>query len=250
MYDSDGSNMTRPLSHMGNVIQYSMYAPYSNNKGGIEAQCVYAADKIAYLLSDLEDGIRRRIFLLSNIDRDPLIRLLIRRYCRLRSGERQLRVRSSDDFLRFRSMALTVLILDIVETAEKAIRAAGCDSPDQVLSNDARLVWVSEDIAAAWDEFYLKWMTQDLYVHRDVTACNVKARKIIEDLFEVYIVERNLVEPEYRERCQKAYSSIGITDPRILDLIVTRNYIAGMTDAYAIDRHARLFMSSERIMFS
>ncbi len=61
--------------------------------------------------------------------------------------------------------------------------------------------------------------------------------------------EEGLIKREYREHCQKVYKKIGVRDEKLLKLIMVRNYIAGMTDAFATDQHAILFMPSEHIRF-
>ncbi len=70
------------------------------------------------------------------------------------------------------------------------------------------------------------------------------------DLFDAYLETQDLIDGEYRERAAEAYGKLGLTDEKSLRFVVTRNYIAGMTDPFAITQHARLFMSSEQIRFS
>lgn len=70
------------------------------------------------------------------------------------------------------------------------------------------------------------------------------------DLFDVYRDNPDLIENSYRENSHAAYEDAGVTSEEDLNLLTVRNYVAGMTDAFAIERHAALFMSSERIIFS
>ena len=58
-----------------------------------------------------------------------------------------------------------------------------------------------------------------------------------------------MIKAEYYEHCKKTYQKIGISDEKLLNLIIARNYIAGMTDPFASDQHARLYMALERIRF-
>ena len=80
-------------------------------------------------------------------------------------------------------------------------------------------------------------------------ACEVKAENIVRDLFKVYIKHKDLVPKDYRENTIKAYK-LDRSNKNLCKFITARNYIAGMTDAFAITQHARLFMSSEHVRFS
>ena len=97
--------------------------------------------------------------------------------------------------------------------------------------------------------FYKQWMVDFLFKHERVKACGFKAKMIVTGLFEAYWREENLIQEKYRRHSKKAYENIGIRDNKLLKLITVLNYIAGMTDAFATDQHARLYMSSERIRF-
>jgi len=50
----------KPLGTVRKATEYQSYKFLGNNKGSLEAQCVYFADKVAYLFGDLEDGLRAR----------------------------------------------------------------------------------------------------------------------------------------------------------------------------------------------
>ena len=93
-------------------------------------------------------------------------------------------------------------------------------------------------------------MEEELYKHEDVQACEFKAKRIVTDLFNAYLGCENLIHRHYLEACNDSYRDLGVKDEHTLLLIAVRNYVAGMTDAFAIDQHARLFMSSERVRFA
>ena len=69
-------------------------------------------------------------------------------------------------------------------------------------------------------------------------------------MFEAYLANPHLIDERYRDHAERVYKSAGVEDDNVLRLITTRNYVAGMTDPYATDQHARLFMSPERVRFS
>ena len=148
-----------------------------------------------------------------------------------------------DGFLSFKRKALTVLILDCVEATSKYLEELNPKSVDDVLQKD-RIVNVQPQIRAAWDGFYKTKQKETLYRHEGVKACEFKAAKIIADLFEAYRSEPALIPAEFGEDTRKAYQ--GVLESKLVDLMMARNYVAGMTDSFAIEQHKRLFMSSER----
>jgi dGTPase len=241
---------SKTAAKLPDLVKYAAYRDYGNNKGSIEAQCVYLADRTAYLLGDIEDAIGRRIFLCNELREDEFITDLWNRYAKLRDRNDELTLKDSRDFLEFRGAALTVLILDAVEHSLELIQKARPASVPEVLQCPTRLVTVSGEIAELWNRFYEKWCKGTLYQHRDVTACKIKAKKIVDDLFVVYRDNPDLIEDSYRDNCREAYEAAGVNSDDDLKLLMVSNYVAGMTDAYAIERHAALFMSSERIIFS
>lgn len=249
IYDYDKPPEDRPLSQVSIITKYPKFNLYGNNKGSLEAQCVYFADKVAYLLGDIEDGIRSRILKESILDKTEFFKLLREHYKKYR-GNSDLHLKKIEDFTSFRSKALSVLILDCIETADKHIKDYRIQTTDDVFGNSKRLVYSSDGLAKSWDLFYDEWMRNCLFINDSVIACSFKADKIINDLFKAYTENESLIRSTYREDCEKSYKSIGITDPRILKLIKIRNYIAGMTDAYAIDHHASLYSSTERIILA
>jgi dGTP triphosphohydrolase len=92
-------------------------------------------------------------------------------------------------------------------------------------------------------------MVNKLFKNDRVLACSFKAEKIVVDLFDAYFEDQGLIDSKYYEHCLTVYKKIGIFDEKLLNLIIARNYIAGMTDPFASDQHARLYMALERIRF-
>ena len=92
-------------------------------------------------------------------------------------------------------------------------------------------------------------MVDKLFKNDRVTACSFKAEKIVTDLFNAYFEQPELINSEYYEHCEEVYKKAGISNKKLLKLILVRNYIAGMTDPFASDQHARLYMPLEHIRF-
>jgi len=242
----------RPYSNIPDIVKFSEYKIFGTNKGSLEAQCVYFADKVTYLLGDIEDGVRSDILKYKKLNKDPFFAELSKKYQYHRKDTKEkLKLESKDDFMLFRSKVLTTLILDCIDNAKKNIKKNGLEKKnvDEVLSNSERIVFLSHDLSNSWKVFYKKWMMSYLFKNDRVIACSFKAEKIVTDLFNAYFEKPDLINSEYYEHCEKVYKKLGISDEKFLKLIIVRNYIAGMTDPFASDQHARLYMALERIRF-
>ncbi len=235
----------KPFSTISEVVNFPEYCLFGNNRGSLEAQCVYFADKVTYLLGDIEDGLRSDILKCSELTADPFFEKLSETYKSYRSDT--LELRTKDDFVPFRSKVLTTLILNCIDNARSTLCGLKIKDIDGVLSTDERIIYVSKSLRNAWEEFYRKWMKGYLFKNDRVKACEFKAFRIIKELFKAYEETPELIKAEYREHCAKAYEPLGIAAGKILNLITVRNYIAGMTDAFATAQHTRLFMSSEPV---
>jgi len=237
----------RPFSNIPAVVEFPEYKMYRDNKSSLEAQCVHFADKLAYLLGDIEDGVRSNILQCRDLNDGPFFQKLRSKYKQYRGDTVELR--KKDEFESFRSKALTTFILDCIDNATKNLNRIGLKSVDEVLSSNERIVFASDDLKESWTSFYNKWMRDNLFENEVVEACTFKAEQIVTDLFKAYLDNTKLIKKTYRDHCRIAYKDIHNSDEYSFKLILVRNYIAGMTDAFASDQHARLYMPLERIRF-
>jgi len=250
IFEKKDSVADRPLSHLANIVRFDLYKDFRDNRGSLEAQCVYFADKVSYLFGDMEDGLRRGILEYRKIASDKFIKLLWKRYKAVRKRrDVRLELTNMESYLAFRRDTLATLILNCIDTAQKKLRRNGFDSPEAVLAANERVVFVDEELREQWEGFYKRWMVDQLFKDKDVTACEVKGKKIARELFEAYWETPELVDRKYHEHSDRSYREAGVKDDEVLRLIMVRNYIAGMTDAFAANQHKRLFMSSEPIAF-
>ncbi len=238
----------RPYSNIPDVVKFPKYKIFGTNKGSLEAQCVYFADKVTYLLGDTEDGVRSDVLECKALNDDAFIKKVLRKYYR-KYRKSDLQRLSKTDFPLFRSNVLTTLILNCIDAARQNIQEKRIKNVDEVLSNGERIVFLSDDLKKSWTDFYQEWMVNKLFKNDRVVACSFKAEKILTDLFNAYFENQDLIDSKYYEHCLTVYKKIGISDEKLLNLIIVRNYIAGMTDPFASDQHARLYMALERIRF-
>lgn len=235
----------RPFSNFTALNKFTKYKDFGVNKGSLEAQCVYFADKVTYLLGDIEDGIRSDILKEEKLKKHDFFTKLKKLYKKRRRNKFITPVK--DSFESFRSQTLTILILDCIKNAENKLKSKNFKDVDDVLNCKERIVFVSDSLNVSWKEFYKEWMEDFLFNNERVQSCSFKSEKVITELFEAYWRNEKLIKGKFREHCSRAYNFIKNKD--LLKLITVRNYIAGMTDAFATDQHARLYLSSERIRF-
>jgi len=123
------------------------------------------------------------------------------------------------------------MALDLIEQTRSNIVAAGVADLDDV-RRAPRLVAYSEGFLPRLQELK-RFLRDQLYWHYQVLRMTNKARRIITDLFDAFMADPRLLPPQYQERC-KEDKARAIAD-----------YIAGMTDRYAIKEYRRLFAVGE-----
>jgi len=237
----------KPFSSISEVVKFMPYKDFGNNNGSLEAQCVYFADGLAYLLSDVEDGIRCDVLRCGDLAEDDFIKDIWNRYEKETDKSQTLKLENIDEFLSFRRKAITVLILNCIDTSEKILEQKDFGSVNDVISCQERIIYVDKNVKNLWDIFYDNRIENNFFKDRRVVSCNYKAENIISDLFNAYFNKEELIPKDYREATGKAYKQYIGNDKDLLHLITVRNYIAGMTDPFAMNQHACLFTALERV---
>src|SRR5258706_3112296 len=188
----------------------------------IEAQIANLADEIAYSNHDVDDGLRSGLITLPQLDVVPL-------FARHARAVRAQYPELADRRLIYETVPrmINALIVDLLDTTAHRIAAAAPDSLDAV-RRAPPLVAFSEACRAEADQLKAI-LIEHLYRHYRVMRATEKARRIVRDLFAAFLAEARLLPPDHRAQSQTAL-------PRAI-----ADYIAGMTDRYAIKEHTRLF---------
>jgi dGTPase len=192
----------------------------------VEAQIANLADEIAYNNHDIDDGLRSGLLSPAQLDEVPLFarhaRTVRTEYPSI--GER----RMIHETVR---RMINTLVVDLLAESRRRIAEAAPASIEAVRSAPP-LVAFSETVRAEADE--LKLLLRDnLYRHFQVMRMTEKARRIVRELFDAFLNEPRLLPPDHRHRA-------GHDRPRAI-----ADYVAGMTDRYAIKEHRRLFAVGE-----
>jgi dGTPase len=189
----------------------------------LEAQVADRADEIAYTNHDLDDGLRSGLLELAALDDVPL----------WRETHREVRERSpgaSAAVLRAQTIVALIdrLSTDLVlATAERLERAAPRDV-EAVRATAARFVGFHDELAKPFLELKA-WLREKLYYHPHVLAKNAQAEPVIGDLFTAYANGSRALPEPVRARVAIDGEARAIAD-----------YVAGMTDRFALAEHAQL----------
>jgi dGTPase len=187
----------------------------------VEAQIANLADEIAYNNHDVDDGLRSGLLSLAALDAVPLFarhtNVVRREYPAI--AER----RMIHETVR---RMINSLITDLVAESWRRITEASPRSIDDV-RNAAPLVAFSEPMRAEADELKA-FLRTNLYRHYRVMRMTTKARRIVRELFNAFVDEPRLLPPDHQQRAEHNRHR------------AVADYIAGMTDRYAMQEHDRL----------
>ncbi|TXL73611.1 deoxyguanosinetriphosphate triphosphohydrolase [Vineibacter terrae] len=194
---------------------------------GPEAQVAAISDDIAYNNHDIDDGLRAGLFHVEDLLPLPLVGDIIRgvrqRYPGLEQG------RLIHETVR---RLINVMVEDVVAETRRRLQAAAPASVDAVRRLGGPVVAFSATLAR--DNDALKdFLFQRMYRHWRVNRMTSRARRVVADLFSLLFREPECLPDEWGSRARTQ-------DERGRARVVA-DYIAGMTDNYALDEHRRLF---------
>lgn len=193
-------------------------------RGHLEAQIANVADELAYTSHDLDDGLRSGLITPSQLDGIAIWEIVNESIGRRKSD-------SLDDLTRHQIIRrlIGIEVTDLIQSVDRYIRKSGVKTPDELQLLPYNLVGYSEDMHRRNRELK-DFLFTNLYRHFRVVRMANKSEKIIADLFTAY--QKN---PE-----MLAWHIQELQEERGLERVIC-DYIAGMTDRFAIDEHNRLF---------
>lgn len=192
----------------------------------LEAQLANLADEIAYNNHDVDDGLRAGLITLEQLEDVSIFAEKRRDVEALWPGLAGRRLIHET----VRRM-INLMTLDLIAQTKANIDAAGVVTLDDVHAAP-RLAAYSDGLSPQLRELKI-FLRDKLYHHYQVLRMTDKARRIITDLFQAFMSDPRLLPPQYQLRAESD------TARAIAD------YIAGMTDRYAIKEHRRLFAVGE-----
>jgi len=197
----------------------------------IEAQLTDLADEIAYNNHDVDDGLRAQMITVAELRE---ISLFNEQYedvarCYPKSDER----RRIHEVVR---RMINRLVVDLIETSSESIKDAAPSGIDDIRRLPRPLIGFSSGLKAANHELK-RFLRKTLYRHYRVQRMASKAKRVIAELFDAFMQEGALLPKEYRDLALKEEILQGESGRAR----VVADYIAGMTDRYAIYEYERLF---------
>jgi dGTPase len=192
----------------------------------VEAQVTNLADEIAYNNHDIDDGLRSGLLTLALLDEVPVFARHARAVHAEHPGIGERRMIHETT----RRM-INALVVDLIVESRRRIAETAPGGVDAV-RGASPLVAFSEPVRAEADA--LKAFLRDhLYRHYQVMRMTEKARRIVRELFGAFLGEPRLLPTDHRQRAERE-------GPRVI-----ADYVAGMTDRYAMKEHRRLFAVGE-----
>jgi len=203
---------------------------------GLEAQIANLADEIAYNNHDVDDGIRAQLLDLAALRE---VRMFRRQYETVVALYPELNERRLvHEIIR---RMINYLVVDFIRTTQAQLAHAQPRSIDEVRAHSKPLAMLSDECRE--EHLELKaFLREHVYRHYKVLRMTSKARRVLQQLFEAFFKDVSLMPTEYRDAALKAESVQGAAGRAR----AVADYIAGMTDRYAILEHRRLFEPGER----
>jgi dGTPase len=192
-------------------------------RGHLEAQISNAADELAYTAHDLDDGLRSGLVLPGQ-----LTDLALWRRLQESSGWDG---GALDDMARHQMIRdlIGLEIDDLLHASDVVLKSSGADSVEAIQRLPHNVIAFSDHLVNA-NSSLKDFLYHYLYQHFQVVRMQVKAERIIEDLFRAYLQTPEILPDEVQVRTQMHGLERTVCD-----------YIAGMTDRYATQEHGKLF---------
>jgi dGTPase len=206
--------------------QHPVPVPELENQRYLEAQVANLADEIAYSNHDLDDGLNSGI-----LDLEMLEDIWIWREAKGIASERW---RGRDGTVEPRqtiTALIDILVTDAIDSTAKRLSAASPASADEARKSEQLLVGYSDRVHVGKRELK-EFLRKHFYYHPRVQRMTDRAEKILTDLFRVHREDLSLLPDKARE-------GDGDDARRVAD------YLAGMTDRFAMSSHAKLVDSPD-----
>ena len=193
----------------------------------IEAQIAAVSDDIAYNAHDIDDGLRAGLFKVIDLGDIPLV------------GEELAKVLKAYPDLEHNRLVhetvrrvISAMVADVLANTKKNIAKLHPKSETEVRAFNQPVVEFSSQMREN-NRMLQQFLSQQMYRHARITDIMARAQRVIADLFHAYMNDEKLLPKDWRDGTpisDKSHYARQVCD-----------FMAGMTDRYALDQHKRLF---------
>ncbi len=193
---------------------------------GAEAQVAALADDIAYHSHDLDDGLRARLFGVEEIGHLPVVAEAL-------AAARQASLDVPPPRLRHETIrrVIDALVSDVIAETQRRLAKLAPQDADAIRRSKRKVVGFSEKMAEA-NQAIKDFLYARMYRHWRVNRMTSKARRLTGELYRLLLADPSLLPDDWRARAGEAGAARAAT--------TVGDYVAGMTDRYAMDEHRRL----------
>jgi dGTPase len=211
------------------IVEYDVLQPLDlATHASAEAQAAAIADDIAYDAADIDDGLRAGLFTLDDLAAEvPLAAEFL--------GEirgRYPTLEKSREINELTRRVITRLVEDVIGEAGRAIAALSPSSVEDIRAAGRTLVQFSP-VIRDYDDGIKRFLFANVYRHPRVVPIRRDAAGVVRDLFAAFFEHPTAMPPQWSAGVEL------LDEPRRARRAA--DYIAGMTDRYALDEHRRLF---------
>jgi len=203
-----------------------------DSHASIEAQIAGISDDIAYNSHDIDDGLSAGYFTLDDLKEVPFLYEIVERTRAEFPGVEESRIRS-----QVVRELMGYMIADVRRETEKNLAEINPQSPDDVRRAGKQIVAFSEEMEKH-DEILRRFLWDRFYLHKHVARLRFKVYKVVQGLFAAFMDYDRALPKDWRKSIENVPKGISPTDWRAR---VVADYIANMTDRYAILTHRELF---------
>jgi dGTPase len=193
----------------------------------LEAQCAAIADDIAYNTHDIDDGLRAGLLTLDMLNTVALPSRILKavrdRYPHLDA------VRTGHELMR---RQITIMVEDVISSASANLARLKPASPEDVHAAGETIVTFSPAMVALEKELKA-FLYKNMYRADEVLRVRADAERVVNELFDAYFADPRLMPEGWREGLDRAADRVKARD--------VADFLAGMTDTYALKEHRRLF---------
>ena len=190
--------------------------------GSFESQIAAICDDIAYNNNDIDDGLYANFFNIEELEQLSIVKKVVKTIKMKKKDTSRLKYELVRKLIK-------LMLDDLIKNTESNLKKYKVLSANDVISLGKCIVCFSKSMVD--DELALKnFLKERMYMHPKIRTMTIKAKKIVSDLFDLYVKEPDLLPKQWIDYKNEREKHIVVCD-----------YISGMTDKYAINIHKKFF---------